>query len=265
MKTVPGESSAPDEGKPRRQGRWPVSRWLLLIALVLAAHVALIFTFGARKPITPVKAKNAPELQLAAGSSEWLLLNNPTLFALPNIQGFAGPAWLEPPHVQFHPLEWTESPRWWQLSAGELGNIFSRFMETNRFDRFKFDLKPSPQFTVPLVPLEPKFADASTLRIEGDIARRPLLTSLKLPSWPRADLIAPSTVQVLVNAAGNVVSAVVLPSHNSGEVRDADADQRALGLARAARFAPGPDLTLGKMIFNWRTVMLPATNTPAAL
>jgi hypothetical protein len=265
MKTVSGESNAPDEVKPGRKGSWPLSRWLLLIALVLAAHVALIITFGARKPVIPLKVKNAPELQLAAGSSEWLLLNNPTLFALPNIQGFAGPAWLEPPHVQFHPLEWTEPPRWWQLSAGELGSVFSRFMETNRFDRFKLDLRPSPQFTVPLVPLEPKFAEASTMRIEGDIARRRLLTPMKLPSWPRADLIAPSTVQVLVNAAGDVVSAVVLPSHNTGEVHDAAADQRALELARAARFAPGPDLTLGKLRFNWRTVPPPATNAPTAL
>ena len=39
----------------------------------------------------------------------------------------------------------------------------------------------------------------------------------------------------------------------------------ALELARAARFAPGPDLTLGKLIFNWRTVAPPATNAPAAL
>jgi hypothetical protein len=265
MKTEPGESSAPDDRMLRRPGSWPLSRWLLLIALVLAAHVALIFTFGARKPVTPIRVKNAPTLQLTAGSTEWLLLNNPTLFALPNIKGFAGPAWLEPPHVQFHPLEWTESPRWWQLSAGELGIVFSRFMETNQFAGFNLELKASPRYTVPLVPLEPKFAEASTLRIEGDIARRSMRTSLNLPSWPHADLIAPSTVQVLVNAAGDVVSAVVLPSHNSGEVRDVDADQRALVLARSARFAPGPDWTLGKLIFNWRTVPPPATNTLPAL
>jgi hypothetical protein len=265
MKTVSGESSAPEEPGPRRPGSWPPSRWLFLIVLVLAAHLALVFFFGARKPITPRSATGAPNLELSADSSEWLLLNNPTLFALPNIEGFAGPAWLEPAHVQFHPLEWTESPRWWPLSAGDLGNVFSRFMQTNRFAGFKFDLKPSARFTVPLVPLEPKFASASTLRIEGDIAGRPLLTSMKLPSWPCADLIAPSTVQVLVNAAGYVISAVVLPPHNSGEVRDVDADRRALELARTARFATGPDLTLGKLIFNWRTVPPPATNTLPAL
>ncbi len=72
-------------------------------------------------------------------------------------------------------------------------------------------------------------------------------------------------MQVLVNAAGEVVSVVLLPSNNSGEVRDADADQRALELARAARFAPGSGLTLGQLIFNWCTVLPPATNAPSGL
>ena len=265
MKFASGDLDTSGETRPRTRSRWPLSRWLLLIVLVLIAHLVLIFTFGARKPVKPRPVTNVPRLELTTGSSEWLQLNDPTLFALPNLEGFAGSAWLEPPRVQFHALEWTEPPRWLQLPVGELGLVFSQFMETNRFARFKFELKPPPQFSVPLVPLEPKFAEASTLRIEGDISRRPLLTPMKLPSWPRADVVAPSRVQVLVNAAGDVVSTVLLPANNSSEVHDPDADQRALELARAARFAPGPDLTLGKMIFNWRTVMLPATNAPAAL
>ncbi len=264
MKTASGEPGVSGETNPRTGSSWRWSRWLLLILLVLAAHVALIFFFGTRKPITPKAVKNAPQLELAVRSSEWLLLNDPTLFALPNIKGFSS-AWLEPPHVRFHQLEWTEPPRWLQLPAGELGAVFSQFMETNRFATLKFELKPPPQFTVPLVPLGPILAGASTLWIEGDIVRRPVLTPMTLPSWPYGDVIAPSKVQVLVNAAGEVVSVVLLPSNNSGEVRDADADQRALELARAARFAPGSSLTLGQLIFNWCTVPPPATNAPSGL
>jgi hypothetical protein len=264
MKTVSGEPGGSGAPRPQAGGSWPLSRWLLLILLVLIAHVALIYIFGARKPIPPMAVKNAPRLELAAGSSEWLVLNDPTLFALPNIKGFSS-AWLKPPPLHIPQLEWTEPPRWLQLPAGELGAVFRRFMETNRFATLKFEFRPPPRFAVPLVPLEPKFAETSTLRIEGDIARRPLLTHLDLPSWPFADVIAPSIVQVLVNAAGEVVSAVLLPSNNSGEVHDADADQRALDLARAARFAPASDLTFGKLIFNWRTIAPPATNAPAGL
>jgi hypothetical protein len=242
-----------------------LSRWLLLIVLVLAAHVVLIFMFGARKPETPRAVTNAPELKLAAGSSEWLILNDPTLFALPSREGFAGPAWLEPPHVQFHQLEWTEPPRWLPLPAGELGGIFSQFMQTNRFTTFQFEFKPPPRFTIPLVPLEPKLAGTSTFRVEGDLARRQLLTPMALPSWPDTDVLAPSKVQVLVNAAGDVVSVVLLPSDNPGEVHNADADRRALELARAARFAPAPGLTIGELIFDWCTVAPAATNAPAGL
>jgi len=274
MKTESGELGASGETKPRGRGSWSLGRWLLLIVLVLAAHVVLIFAFGARKPVTPRAVTNvpklelvanAPEVNLADGLGEWLMLNDPTLFALPSREGFAGTAWLEPPHVQFHRQEWTEPPRWLLLPARDLGGVFSQFMQTNRFATFQLELKPPPRFTVPLVPLEPKFAGTSTLRIEGDLARRPLLTPVKLPAWPYADVIAPSKVQVLVNAAGQVASAVLLLSNNSGEVHDAAADQRALELARAARFAPAPGLTIGNLIFDWCTVTPPATNAPVGL
>jgi len=265
MKTGSGDLSSAGEPNPRSKSPWRWSRWLLLIVLVLAAHVALIFMFGGSKPITPRAVTNAPKLELATRSSEWLSLNDPTLFALPSREGFAGPAWLEPPHVQFTQLEWTEPPRWLQLPVGDLGAIFSEFMQTNLFAGFRFELTPPPRFTEPVVPWEPQFAQSSTFRVEGDLVRRPLLTPMALTSWPYADVIAPSRVQVLVNAAGQVVSAVLLPSENSDEVRDADADQRALELARAARFAPASNLTLGNLIFSWRTVALPATNAPAGL
>jgi len=265
MKTASGELSPSGETKPRRKGSWPMSRWLLLIVLVLAAHIVLIFMFGARKPITPRAVTNAPELELAGGSGEWLTLNNPTLFALPSREGFAGPAWLEPPRVHVHRQEWTETNGWLQLSAGELGAIFNQFMQTNRFTTFQLELKPPAQFTEPLVPLEPAFAKASSLHIGGPLAKRPLLTPMKLPSWPYDDVIAPSRIQVLVNAAGDVISTVLLPSRNPGEVHDGDADQRALDLARAARFAPASGLTVGQLIFNWRTVAPAATNAPAGL
>jgi hypothetical protein len=257
----------PDETKQRRKGSWPLSQWFFLIALVLVAHLALIFVFGARKPIASRPVAHVTHLKLVAGSSEWLLLNNPTLFALPNSESFAWQAWLKPTRVGFRPLEWTEKPRFLPLPVDALGAVFNLFMETNRFAAFEFELRPAAQFAVPLVPQEPKFAEASTLRIEGGIARRPLLTPMKLPSWPDSDVIAPSTVQVLVNAAGDVVSAVLLSSSGNApaDPHAVTPDQRALALARTARFAPGPDLTLGELIFKWCTIPLPATNNPGAL
>ena len=57
-----------------------------------------------------------------------------------------------------------------------------------------------------------------------------------------------------------VVSVVLLPPGSGWD----DADQRALELARAARFAPAPRLTIGRLVFHWHTVPLPGTNAPAS-
>lgn len=268
MKTVSGEPGSSGEATSRKKG-WPLSRWLLLIALVLAAHIALIFTFGTRKPVKPLPVTNVPNLELATGSGAWLTLHDPTLFALPRREGFAGPAWLEPPPLRVHMVDWTEPPRLLDLTNPllneELGAVFSRFMQTNLFTVFRFDLKPPAQFTAPLAPLEPTFAKSSALHVEGGLAGRPLLTQINLPSWPSTDVIAPSRVQVLVNSAGEVLSAVLLPSGNPGGFHDPGADQRALELARAARFAPARGLTVGQMIFDWHTVAPVATNAPPIL
>jgi hypothetical protein len=89
-----------------------------------------------------------------------------------------------------------------------------------------------------------------------------LPAQINLTNWPYADVIAPSKVQVLVDAAGNVVSAVLLPSENGFTAADHydAADQRALELARALRFTPSARLTFGRITFNWQTVP-PANET----
>jgi hypothetical protein len=264
--------NAADAGLP--VSKWPWTRWLTFIAIVFAAHVALIVAFGERKPKPPRIPANVPMLKLATESSAELFeLNDPTLFALPNHEGFAGPAWLEPPRVEFHRQEWTEPPRWLSLPVGEFGATFNQFMQTNRFVHFELEFKSPPQLTAPVLPVQPAFAENSLLQISGGIANRQWLNPVKLQSWPYADVIAPSRVQVLVDAAGDVVSAVLLPPDNPSEaamVHDADADQRALELARAARFAPlspgaasvarNPALrpAPGMLVFNWQTVPLPA-------
>jgi TonB family protein len=185
-------------------------------------------------------------------------LNDPTLFAQPNLAGFAGPAWLEPPHVEFHRQEWTEPPRPLPLPVTELGGTFSQFMQTNRFVASQFELKPPTKFIAPIAPVEPALAKTSTLRIEGGLTRQRLLTPISLQSWPDDDVLAPSVVQTLVDAKGNVVSVALLSSSGL----DA-ANQRALELVRAARFAPSPGLTIGRFVFDWHTVAPPVTNAPA--
>jgi hypothetical protein len=243
---------------------WTRGRWLTLIALVFAAHVALLFVFGGRKQIVPRAVTNVPTLKLADNSSELLALTDPTLFALPHQRDFASAVWLQTAALKQPSFRWTEPPRWLPLSADELGLAFNQFMQTNRFASFELQLKPSLKLSAPGLPIEPALAQNSTLRVEGELAQRQLPSPINLTNWPYANVIAPSKVQVLVDAAGNIVSTVLLPPDSGFAAADQydKADQRALELARAARFAPSSRLTVGRMIFNWHTVPPPATNAP---
>ncbi len=257
--------------------KWSWTRWLTLIAVVLAVHVALIFIFTERKPPARAAVENGMALALAGEPSDgWLALNSATLFGQPNQNGFAGIMWMALPPLPFRQQDWTEKPHWLgetdSLSVAGLVMPFNRFVQTNYFAGIHLEFNLPPQLTVPALAAEFAFAPASTLQIEGELTKRQLLNPMKLPSWPSTGVVAPSMVQVLVDAAGNVVSAVLLPSDDFMETSapvDSDAgkraDARALELARTAHFAPlapsggglavnpASHLTIGRLIFKWQT------------
>ena len=240
--------------------RWTRSRWLTLVLLIFAAHVGLLFAFGARKPAVPRAVTDVPRLALADDADELIALSDPTLFALPHPMDLTVLREHTSDLTQTS-FRWTEEPSGWlDLSIATLGIDFGKFMQTNRYTGLELQLKPPLKLAEPASPLEPIFPQVSTMRIEGGLAQRPLLSTIELPSWPCADVLAPSVVQTIVDASGNVVSVVLLPPGSGWD----DADQRALELARAARFAPAPRLTIGRLVFHWHTVPLPGTNAPAS-
>ncbi len=271
MSEAPAESSAPLLGewvpKPaRRREGWSKRRWLAYIALVFAVQVALLFIFG-QKHFSPTRPMGkVPHLTLAESSSELIALKDPTLFALPHPNDFATPFWSQIPPVTQPTFRWTDRAQPLPLDAGKLGAIFTLFMRTNQFAQTPLNFKPPLKLSEPALGIQPVFAANSTLRATGDLAGRKMLASVDLPSWPYADVIAPSRVQVLVDQSGEVVSAVLLMPDSSEKIAGHYdvADQRALEIARTLRFAPAPELTIGQLIFNWRTVPPPATNSPAA-
>jgi len=267
MNDARADSPVFELGEPGPRGaNWSLSRWLMLVSLVFAVHVALLFAFGLRKQPVSRSVTSPSTLKLADSPDELLALNDPTLFALPRPGDFVTAMWSQAPGVEPPSFRWTEPPRWLPLSADHLMSAFNRFMQTNRVAAFALRLKPPVRLSTPSRSIEPVLAQVSTMRVEGDLTRRRLLTPMDLPSWPYPDVIAPSKVQVLVDAVGDVVSAVLLPSDNSLEALSHYdlADQCALALARAARFAPAAHLTIGQMIFTWHTIPPLATNSPAA-
>ena len=270
MNEAQANSSAPGlaglKPQPERRSKgWSRQRWLTFVSLVFATQVALIFALGEKQFPPPRAVARVPQITLADNSSELIALDDPTLFALPHASDFASAVWSEMPVVTPPSFRWKEPPGELLSPADKnFGAIFTRFMQTNQFAAPTLDFKPEPELSEPALPLPLVFAGNSTLQIEGELAQRKWLNPVSLTNWPYADVIAPSRVQVLVDANGDVVSAVLLPPDNPGETHDSDADQHALELARAARFSPSSNLTIGQLIFDWRTVPPPATNSPAA-
>jgi TonB family protein len=232
---------------------WTRTRLFTVIALVTAAQAGLIILFGEKREVSPRAVLNVPTLKLADAADELLALDDPTLFVLPNSKDFASSIWLKTPTNPPPDFRWTEPPRWLALSADDLGAAFSRLMQTNFPPSHPFNFKPAVALTTPTMPAEPVLAENSTMHIEGELAHRQFPSEINLTNWPYADVLAPCVVQVLVDAAGNVISTALLKSSSYK-----DADDKALELARVLRFTPSAKLTLGRVIFNWHTV--PATN-----
>jgi hypothetical protein len=259
------ESTSPGANwltEPQRSEGWTRRRWMILIAFVFAAQIAMVFLIGEKKPPLPRAVTASPTLSFANDTDGLLALNDPTLFALPHQRDFAADVWLKLPEVTSPSFRWSEPPRWLPLSADSLGAPFVRLMQTNHFAGYPLDFKPALTLSTPVLPIEPQLPQHSTMHILGELAPRQLPAQIELTNWPVADLIAPSIVQVLVDAAGNVQSTVLLPPRDGFTAADQfdEADQRALALARTLRFAPSTGLTIGRIIFNWHTV--PPEPTP---
>ena len=256
---------------PNEPRAWTARYWWTMAIAVFLAQLALIVIFGSRHPGAVQPVARVPTLQLAGGDNEFVAVSDPTLFALPHANDFGAAIRRQAPSFPPPLYRWTESPRWLALANTDLLNTFGRFMRTNAFVAISLDFKPEPIFSEPALPSTTPPRPRSTVTFRGDLARRPFLHSRELPDWPETDVIAPSKVQVLVDTAGRVISTVLLPPDYGvllptdygiePEIRDANADKMALDLARAARFAPAGQVTVGQMIFNWHAVPIAATAT----
>ena len=256
-------TASPSADAPQPAGALQ-KKFLLLVAFALATHLALIFLFGTKKNFTPRPVTNVPQIQLANAGDEWIGLNNPALFALPNARDLSAAVWQKNPVLAPPSFRYREAPRWLPLAPENLGAAFSQFMQTNRFGNFTPDFKPPPQFAVLTLGVDSALPQRTVLEISGALAARKLLSAPALPTLALNDVIAPSKVQVLVDQHGHVHSAVLLPLENSLEAAGhaERGDTNAVAIARGLRFAPAPQPTIGELIFRWQTVPFPTTNPP---
>lgn len=259
----PLEPSGSRTAGPEPGGVWSLHKFILVVALAAAAHVALIFAFGTKKPFVPRAVTNVPVLRFAGPGDELLELDNPALFALPNPRDFAAALWEQPVTDILTYFRYTEPPRWLaKPDPNDLGVAFAGFMQTNEFGQLRLDFKPAPEFAELASPADAELEQPSTLEIGGTLAQRRVLFRPALPALEWNDVLAPSRVQVLVSPAGDVLSAVPLPSDNPLEAagRSPKGDTNAIALASSLKFARAARLELGEITFHWQTVPPSSTN-----
>jgi hypothetical protein len=255
---------------------WSRGRWWMAAVITLIVQVLLIVALSDLRPIVPRQSETQTSLRLVGDAppdsaiGALVNLEDPTLFALPGLRGFSGAAWMKAQPPARRRIDLAEPPRWLTQNVDQLGAAFAELVRTNPAPHHAFGDKPAPrltEITVPPVPLPVK----SSLRIEGDLAGRELMTPLEVPSFPHTDLLTNTVVQISVGPSGFPFPPFVLTGSGSKT-----ADQRGLELARSIRFKPlaatggrsprnADSLTWGKIVFQWHTIEPPLTNLPAAL
>ena len=236
---------------------WSRRRWLVTIASVGLAQLVIVIVFSARPSLRVGPPAPPGSFRLALGGEarelgELPWVSEATEFALASAHGFSGPVWQRLPRLAPRPVEWDEPPRWltWR-SAGQ----------RDAADPGSFAAGPGiavaePPAAVSLVrPVQSAaLAGLSVLWLAGDLRGRIMAGSDELPVWENPDTLQPTTVEALVDEHGAVLTATLMVGASSGLEA---ADQRALQLTRAMKFAPapvdGPRLAWGRLIFVWQT------------
>ena len=251
-------------------GSWSRRHWYGVIILIFIGQLIFIFWLGQRTPFSRRWVAPGPAIRLAGpGSAQLLSLTDPTLFALPHVHGFSGPAWLNVAPLSFQPFLWTEPPRWLSLPVEQLGAAFHQFIATNEFKSLGMSGHAEPELLLPELPTQENFPTQSLLLVRGRLASRALLSPMDLPSWTNEFILSNTVIKVIVDALGQTL---VAPDYktSSGYKR---ADQEALDRARAARFEPLPGaskdswaahplegLAFGELVFEWYTFPPVGTN-----
>jgi hypothetical protein len=258
---------------PIESESWSRKRLWTVVAFVFAVQAALVFRWRDRPPVPVTEAVPGPLIHLINARPEDLPgVEDPTLFVLPHEQSFSGAFWMKVPSREIRVENPPEPLAWLPVSGQPFGMEFARFVQTNSTTSFQTIVQIEPALVMPDVPPAIPISMPSTLRIEGDLARRRLLSRVELPPQENRDLLTNSLVRLAVDARGNTLSALPFqPGCGS-----TNADQLALQIARTARFEsiepagpdrlkqPKPNVTFGTMIFEWQTVPPASEPSPAS-
>ena len=238
---------------------WTRRRLHGFILLCFAAQVLFILLFGERRVAALKPAPFGTGIYLV--SDPWSMeqlaafseLSDPSVFALPSLDGFSRAGWLTYKPVPDEFAEAPDEPKWLQVDPAALGRDLAAYVATNALPPIRVGDESMPEIAglQPRPSTEMEFPK-SELRIAGALARRKLLAPAELPSWPHTDVLTNSIVHLFVDAEGAPISAALVSGSGSKE-----ADNYALAVSKRLRFRPDrarETVSSGTANFLWHTL-----------
>ncbi len=254
---------------PNQKRDWSTRRWMGVVAAVFVVQLTFISLLSAKPEH---KSDHLTDLgtgiclltaiDQADPHAELFVMRDPANNALVSSNGFSGRLWFGLTDVGQDRPAIAEPYRWLQPDQISIQIKGSRGQP-------QVDSTP---LQIPLVrPVPPEIGGVqirplltnSTIRLEGNLARRQLLNPPALPTWEFTDVLLPTSVQVLLDEYGHVINATLLS--RSGL---AAADERALEFVRGLTFARANDassggLEWGIITFVWMTREPAPVSAPA--
>lgn len=227
--------------------------WLVIFAIT----VAFPLVFSEKTPPVPdykpqfLSKMNFEQIQ---SDNEMFQLLNPTLFAMASPKGFSGKTWLKvkmPAH-QFY--EWQGEIFWLQPVTERFGKELANLLLPLKLESQIAVFESAPNVTPVNDDNPPMPGKSSRIKVEGEIATRPILFTPEIPPIYSNDIYPPTIVSVVVDNNGFIISSAV-----TGESGFLKADSLAVELAKKIRFAPVKSRNgktnfepqFGKIIFEW--------------
>jgi TonB family protein len=237
--------------------RWRRARWISVIIFVLLAQGALLLLTPRPVNDLPPKHPKEPTLNFIRFSapSEWLALQDSTLFASANPRGFSGLAWIHRKARAYLAEDALRTPAFLAFSQARPEENLEFPAPVALPSRAEVPEPTPPPSAAPNPPVA-----QSHLRVAG-FSGRQLVQGPAIPVQYATDAVRPSVVEALVDGDGLVFSARIMTSSGSRSI-----DNSALDLAKKVRFAPSysrvdAQLSTGKLIFDWSAVEPGQTNT----
>jgi hypothetical protein len=242
-----------------------------MIGLLFALQAGLIWWFSPRAPVPVRPPSDLPRITLGPDRRTPLPgESNPLLFGPATPDGFSGPTWLEMPAIPQPPDELHDPPRWLALDRVVLGSSFTDLVKRRSTEALLARL-PGPEVNQPVTAKKPPIETPSRLTFEAGIAQRAPALLPVLPDWTNDSPLAPTALDVGVDADGHVFSVTL--SKDLGPSGHVPADQFALTNVWTLAFRPLPNadggptpgpIAWGRLVFHWRTVPQGDTNPPPA-